>query len=72
MKRGDVMKTMKALLFKDIGKMDYEELALPKVTEQNQVLVKVAACGMCGTDVKIIEGKHAYGKTGVLRHDFAG
>lgn len=66
------MKTMKALLFKDIGKIDFEEIALPQVSEQNQVLVKVAACGICGTDVKILEGKHAYKKNVVLGHEFTG
>ena len=66
------METMKALLFKDIGKIDFEEIAFPHVSAQNQVLVKVAACGICGTDVKMLEGKHAYKKNVVLGHEFAG
>ena len=66
------MKKMEALLFKDIGKIEFTELALPEVRAQNQVLVKVAACGICGTDVKILEGKHAYKKDTVLGHEFAG
>jgi len=66
------MNTMKALLFKDIGKIEFEEIAKPQVFEQNQVLVKVAACGICGTDVKILEGKHAFKKNTVLGHEFTG
>lgn len=63
---------MKALVFKDLGKLELEELPIPEVTAPNQVLVKVAACGICGTDVKIMEGKHAYKQNTVLGHEFCG
>jgi len=66
------MEMMNALVFKDLGKIVYEKIPKPKVTEPNQVLVKVAACGICGTDVKILEGKHAYKEDTVLGHEFCG
>ncbi len=59
------MSTMKALVFKDIGKIDFEQIPIPKVTQPNQILIKVAACGICGTDVKIMQGKHAFNKNTV-------
>lgn len=66
------MNTMKALVFKKIGQIDLENIPVPKVTQPNQVLVKVAACGICGTDVKIMEGKHAYKENTVIGHEFNG
>lgn len=66
------MEKMKALVFKKIGKIDFEMIPVPKVTEPNQVLLKVAACGICGTDVKIMQGKHAYKENTVIGHEFCG
>lgn len=66
------MKTMKALVYKDLGKIEYEDRPIPKVSSENQVLVKVIACGICGSDVKIMEGKHVVGNQNVLGHEFCG
>lgn len=66
------MSTMNVLAFKEIGKIVMEERPIPKITSPNQVIVKVAACGICGTDVKILEGKHAVGDNTVLGHEFCG
>jgi threonine dehydrogenase-like Zn-dependent dehydrogenase len=66
------MKTMKALAYKDLGKIALEERPVPKVTSPQQVLVKIIACGICGTDVKILEGKHPVSNNAVLGHEFVG
>jgi len=66
------MKTMKALVFKEPFQIDLEEIPIPEITEKNHVLVKIAACGICGSDVKILEGKHAYKPNVVLGHEFDG
>lgn len=66
------MDTMKALVFKDIGKIELEEIPVPKITEPDQVLIKVSMCGICGSDIKILQGKHAYKKNVVLGHEFNG
>lgn len=66
------MEKMDALVFKDLGKIVHERIPIPQVTEPNHVLVKVAACGICGTDVKILQGKHDYKKDTVLGHEFCG
>lgn len=50
----NIPKTMKAMVMygiNDIRMVDDKPVPLPKAGE---VLVKVAACGLCGTDVKII------------------
>ena len=49
-----------------------EELPIPHVKEPDDVLNQVKAVGICGTDVKIIEGKHHYKPNTVLGHEFCG
>lgn len=66
------MTTMKALAYKALGKIVLEDRPVPKISSPNQVLVQVVACGICGTDVKILEGKHAVGDNAVLGHEFVG
>jgi threonine dehydrogenase-like Zn-dependent dehydrogenase len=63
---------MRALVFKDVGKLEFERLPVPKITKPDQVLIKVSHCGICGSDVKILQGKHAYKKNTVLGHELNG
>jgi threonine dehydrogenase-like Zn-dependent dehydrogenase len=63
---------MKALVFKDIGKIELEEIPIPEIKNPDQVLIRVSRCGICGSDVKILQGKHAYKKNTVLGHEFNG
>lgn len=63
---------MKALAFKQIGKIALEDRPAPVITSPAQVRLKVIACGICGTDVKILEGKHAVGNNTILGHEFVG
>lgn len=66
------MEKMKALVFKDVGKLVLEDRRVPHVKDPDDVLVKVKAAGICGTDVKILEGKHHFRCDTVLGHEFAG
>lgn len=66
------MDTMKALVLKDAGKLVQENLPIPHVVEPDDVLLKVKAVGICGSDVKIIEGKHHFKPNTVLGHEFCG
>jgi threonine dehydrogenase-like Zn-dependent dehydrogenase len=72
MQEGGRMQTMKALIFRDVGKIELCELPVPQVTQPDDVLVKVSAVGICGTDIKILEGKHHYKENTVLGHEFCG
>jgi threonine dehydrogenase-like Zn-dependent dehydrogenase len=63
---------MKALVFEDVGKIGFDQIPVPEISEPNQVLLNVVACGICGTDVKILQGKHAYKENTVLGHEFDG
>ncbi len=66
------MQTMQALVIRDIGKIELAELPVPKVGKPDDVLLKVSAVGICGSDLKILEGKHHYRKDIALGHEFCG
>ena len=66
------MEKMKAYVFKDVGNLVFEEKPVPHVTEPYDVLLKVKAVGICGSDLKIIEGKHHFKPNTVLGHEFCG
>ncbi|WP_157727874.1 alcohol dehydrogenase catalytic domain-containing protein [Aeribacillus pallidus] len=51
---------MKAAVFYKPNEMRLEEVAMPDITEQ-EVLVKVNFCAVCGTDVRIFKGKKTKG-----------
>lgn len=44
---------MKTLIVNKEGRLEIQEIAKPRINEK-QALVKTIACGMCGTDVKLI------------------
>jgi len=49
--------TMRAALLGDFGKLAVEEVATPQ-PGPGEVLVRVSACGICGTDLKIVAGAY--------------
>jgi (R,R)-butanediol dehydrogenase/meso-butanediol dehydrogenase/diacetyl reductase len=66
------MNRMKALIFKGVGKLVLEDRAVPHVGEPDDVVIRVSRVGICGTDVKILEGKHHFRPDTVLGHEFCG
>jgi len=66
------METMKALVMKDVGKLVLEDRAMPHVKDPDDVVLKIKAVGICGSDVKIVEGKHHFKPDTVLGHEFCG
>ena len=65
---------MKAAVFYQAGDLRVEERVLP-VCGAGQVLLRVRACGICGTDAHIFCGDEGAAKTPagtVLGHEFAG
>ncbi len=65
---------MKAAVFMGAGDIRVTEVPKP-VPGPGDVLVKVAACGICGTDVHIFSGEEGAAKTvppTILGHEFAG
>jgi L-iditol 2-dehydrogenase len=67
---GPIPKTMRAGVYRQKGIVRVEEVPIPEVADE-EVLIKVAACGICGTDIKKIF--HAYVEPPqILGHELAG
>src|SRR5512136_2928363 len=66
------MDKMKAFVFHGVGQLELTEVPIPQVKNPDDVLLKVKAVGICGTDVKILEGKHHFKENTVLGHEFCG
>jgi len=68
--RGPIPKTMRAGVYRSKGVVRVEEVPVPDVAS-GEVLIKVACCGICGTDIKKIF--HAYVEPPqILGHEIAG
>lgn len=63
---------MKAVVIEKPGKISIEERPIPEITA-SQVLVKVKAAGICGSDLHIYHGKNAFATyPRVVGHEFVG
>ncbi len=62
---------MKAVLFKGKGRLEIEDVAIPKV-DKEEVLVEVKATGICGTDRHIYNGEAPAKPPMIPGHEIAG
>jgi 2-desacetyl-2-hydroxyethyl bacteriochlorophyllide A dehydrogenase len=62
---------VRAVLIKDIGQIEIVDVADP-APGPREVVVQVAACGICGTDLHILEGEFAPSLPIIPGHEFAG
>jgi L-iditol 2-dehydrogenase len=67
---GPIPKTMRAGVYRERGLVRVEEVPVPEVKE-GEVLIKVAACGVCGTDIKKIFHRYVEPPQ-ILGHELAG
>ena len=54
------------------GEVKLEEVSIPIITKYDQILIEIKACGICGTDLKIIEGGHPANDNIIMGHEFVG
>ncbi len=68
------MKLMNAVVFQSTGKFAYEKRSLPKIFNSTDVLVRVEAASICGTDVHILDDPPGFqGEQGIiLGHECVG
>ena len=67
---GPIPKTMRAGVYREKGIVRVEEVPVPEVRDA-EVLIKVAACGICGTDIKKIFQRYVEPPQ-ILGHELAG
>jgi len=62
---------MKAILFKSPNNFEVAECPVPELGDYD-ILIKVGACGICGTDIHILRGEHIVKFPVIPGHEFAG
>jgi 2-desacetyl-2-hydroxyethyl bacteriochlorophyllide A dehydrogenase len=63
---------MRAAVFHGVGDIRVEDAPVPAVAD-DEVLLRVELCGICGTDVHILKGTFPPGRTPItLGHEFVG
>ncbi|WP_031101719.1 alcohol dehydrogenase catalytic domain-containing protein, partial [Streptomyces sp. NRRL S-15] len=62
---------MKAAVISSIGQVGVETVDDP-TPGPGQVVIKVSACGLCGTDLHILQGEFAPTLPIIPGHEFAG
>jgi threonine dehydrogenase-like Zn-dependent dehydrogenase len=68
--------TMKAAVFHDVGDLRVEDVAEPEIGNED-ALIEVAACGICGSDLEYYYGRSPVGTPDgkgplILGHEFSG
>jgi L-iditol 2-dehydrogenase len=63
---------LKAAVLKEFGKIELEDVEIPRI-KPNEILIKVEACGLCPSDIRVFEGLHTWrSPPAILGHEFAG
>lgn len=65
------MAHMKALIIEDAKKLVYKDIDVPKVGE-DEVLISVKACGICGSDIPRVRDGAVHSFPQVVGHEFSG
>jgi L-iditol 2-dehydrogenase len=64
------LRTMRAAVYRGAGRVEIEQVPVPEIAA-SELLVRVAACGICGTDIKKIQ--HGFiAPPQILGHEIAG
>lgn len=62
---------MKAVVLERAGVLSYQEVELPEVPAES-VRIRVAVCGICGSDIPRVFDGAAHGYPQILGHEFSG
>jgi L-iditol 2-dehydrogenase len=65
---------MKALVktAKGIGNIEVRDIPVPGIKNDDDVLIKISAAGVCGTDIHIYRDEFPYWPPVVMGHEFSG
>ena len=53
------------------GNLELQDVPIPQI-KPDEVLIRVRACGICGSDLKIEDDQHPYTPPVIVGHEFAG
>jgi L-iditol 2-dehydrogenase len=54
------------------GNIEVRDIPVPKIKNNNDVLIKISAAGVCGTDIHIYHDEFPYWPPVVMGHEFSG
>ncbi|MFX1250938.1 MAG: zinc-binding dehydrogenase [Promethearchaeota archaeon] len=54
------------------GTVELEQVDIPEIQKLDDILIEVKTAGICGTDLKIMEGGHPANDNTILGHEFCG
>jgi threonine dehydrogenase-like Zn-dependent dehydrogenase len=65
---------MRAAVFQGPGTLGFEDRPMPVISDPVEVLVAVEACGICGSDLKVLDVPPGHPATPgtILGHEFVG
>jgi len=63
---------MKALIFENGEFLNMKEVPTPKIKNDDEVLIKIKATGICGTDIHILNKDYSAKKDIILGHESSG
>ena len=63
---------MKSIILSTPNKVEVVDISKPKIDRYRNVLIKVAYCGICGSDIPKFLGKRTTTKDLVMGHEFCG
>ena len=67
------MSTMLAAVFTGLEQMELRELPLPELEDEDSLLLKVHACAVCGSDIRIFHyGNPRVKPPQIIGHEIAG
>jgi (R,R)-butanediol dehydrogenase/meso-butanediol dehydrogenase/diacetyl reductase len=66
--------TMKAAVFEGEGRLAIKDMPVPRIQRDDEVLLEVEGCGICGTDVHILDVPPGHPATPgvILGHEYVG
>ena len=62
---------MKALVVEDINTLTYKDVSIPQIND-DEVLIKVKACGICGSDIPRVKNNGVHFYPIIVGHEFSG
>lgn len=66
------MGTMKAMVFRGVGKIVLEDVPRPKLVEPDDAIVRVTSAAICGSDLHILRGDYSVDEGTIIGHEFLG
>ncbi|KAI0024674.1 putative alcohol dehydrogenase [Xylariomycetidae sp. FL0641] len=64
--------TMNAVVFDGPGKVSLQQRPVPKIKDDSDVIVKVHASGLCGSEMHMFRGLEPAGSNFIMGHEFSG